>query len=103
MQIRSRRKRDGMKEGENKYKIKLKVMENRDMNIQQTEWRKMMLRNERVCLLYALRHRGVERERERGDRSYFVYKTNRLMDYIHRPFSYIEHDASETGSVSVLR
>jgi hypothetical protein len=30
-------------------------------------------------------------------------KTSLLMDYIHRPASSIEHDVSETGSVSVLR
>jgi hypothetical protein len=28
-----------------------------------------------------------------------MYKTNLLMDYIHRPVSSIEHDISETGSV----
>jgi hypothetical protein len=30
-------------------------------------------------------------------------KTDLFMDYIHRPVSSIEHDVSETGSVSVLR
>jgi hypothetical protein len=29
-----------------------------------------------------------------------VYKTRMLMDYIHRPVSSIDHDVSETGSVS---
>jgi hypothetical protein len=32
-----------------------------------------------------------------------VYKINLLMDYIHRPVSSIEHDVSETGTVSALR
>jgi hypothetical protein len=32
-----------------------------------------------------------------------AYKTRMLMDYIHRPVISIDHDVSETGSVSVLR
>jgi hypothetical protein len=32
-----------------------------------------------------------------------VYKTDLLMDYIHRPVSSTDHDVSETGFVSVLR
>jgi hypothetical protein len=33
----------------------------------------------------------------------FVYKTDLVIDYIHLPVSSIEHDVSETGSVSVFR
>jgi hypothetical protein len=32
-----------------------------------------------------------------------VYKNRMLMDYIHRPVSSIDHDVSETGSVTFLR
>jgi hypothetical protein len=32
-----------------------------------------------------------------------ISKTNLLMGYIHRPVSSIDHDVSETGSVSILR
>jgi hypothetical protein len=81
-----------------------KCMQKRVEHSVRADMRAVDVRQENACICdvlhYSLYATDMSRRSNTGLQ---LYKTDLFVDYIHRPVSSIEHDVSETGSVSVLR